>query len=170
MDRQDSLPLAIRRCLPNDYSAIWDLHVTALEAVGARAPEADARGVNDDLGKIEEVYLKHSGEFLVGLLGNQIVAMGALKRLGACVAEITRMRVHPTHWRRGYGEAILHRLESAATELRYSELWLDTLPIQTAAQRLYTKSGYVEFSRIYVRGYQASEAILFRKDIEPSSP
>ncbi len=74
------------------------------------------------------------------------------------------------NWRRGYGEAILHRLESAATELRYSELWLDTLPIQTAAQRLYTKSGYVEFSRIYVRGYQASEAILFRKDIEPSSP
>jgi GNAT superfamily N-acetyltransferase len=136
MSSQNSLPLEIRRCLPSDQSSIWDLHVAALEAVGARAPEAAARFLDADLSKIDEVYLKSGGEFLVGVLRDQIVAMGALKRLGTSVAEITRMRVHPTYWRQGYGEATLHRLESAAKELSYSELWLDTLPIQTAAQTL----------------------------------
>jgi GNAT superfamily N-acetyltransferase len=155
--------LVVRSYLPSDRAAVWDLHVTALEAVGARAIDPEARGVDADFADIDGVYLRSGGEFLVGLLGDRIVAIGALKRLSGAVAEITRMRVHPQFWRCGYGETILRRLELAAASRGYIELWLDTLPIQTAAQHLYIKNGFREYRRVQVRCYQAGEAILFRK-------
>lgn len=157
------IPLTIRRYLPSDHQAVWNLHVSALEAVGARAKGPEARGIDADFDAIESVYLNNGGEFLLGLLNDLIVAMGALKRLSSSVAEITRMRVHAQYWRQGYGQAIFHRLEAAASDLGYKELWLDTLPVQIAAQRLYLKNGFQEFLRVKVVGYQASEAILFRK-------
>jgi GNAT superfamily N-acetyltransferase len=155
--------LTVRSYLSSDREAVWDLHVTALEAVGARAIDPEARGIDADFADIDRVYLRNGGEFLIGLLGDRIVAMGALKRLSGTVAEITRMRVHPRLWRCGYGEAILRHLELAAATRGYTELWLDTLPIQTAAQHLYVKNGFREYRRVQVLGYQASEAILFRK-------
>jgi ribosomal protein S18 acetylase RimI-like enzyme len=155
--------LTVRSYLPSDRKAVWDLHVTALEAVGARAIDPEARGVDADFADIDGVYLRNGGEFLVGLFGDRIVAIGALKRLSGTVAEITRMRVHPQFWRCGCGEAILRHLELAAASRGYTELWLDTLPIQTAAQHLYIKNGFREYGRVQVRAYQASEAILFRK-------
>ena len=73
--------LAIRSYLPSDREAVWDLHVTALEAVGARAIDPETRGVDADFADIDGVYLRNDGEFLVGLLSDRIVAIGALKRL-----------------------------------------------------------------------------------------
>jgi len=160
MEQQE---LVVRRYLPSDRDAVWDLHVTALEAVGARAMDPEARGIDADFADIDGVYLQSGGEFLVGLRGDRIVAMGALKRLSSAVAEITRMRVHPGFWRRGFAEDVLRHLESVAGSRGYTELWLDTLPIQKAAQQLYLKHGFREYGRVQVRGYQASEAILFRK-------
>jgi ribosomal protein S18 acetylase RimI-like enzyme len=156
-------PLLIRRYRSTDREAIWALHEVALKAVGAYLPGPEGARFNADLDEIEHVYVKNGGEFLVGLIGERIVAMGALKRVGKGVAEITRMRVHPEFWRRGYGEAIFRRLESAATDSGYSELWLDTLPRQVAAQILYRKNGFQEYCRAYIRGYDAEKAILFRK-------
>jgi ribosomal protein S18 acetylase RimI-like enzyme len=155
--------LTIRSYLPSDREAVRDLHVTALEAVGARAIDPEGRGIDADFADIDGVYLRNGGEFLVGLLGDRIVAIGALKRSSSTVAEITRMRVHPQFWRRGYGENMLRHLEIAAGSRGCTELWLDTLPIQRAAQHLYIKNGFREYGRVQVRGYQASEAILFRK-------
>jgi ribosomal protein S18 acetylase RimI-like enzyme len=155
--------LLIRRYRSTDQDAVCALHQAALKAVGAYAKGPQGSLLNADLNDIEGVYLNRRGEFLVGSLRNRIVAMGALKCLSSQVAEITRMRVHPDYWRRGYGEAILHRLETAAANLGYAELWLDTLLVQTAAQRLYRKNGFEEVLRFYVRGYDADEAILLRK-------
>ena len=157
------MPLIIRRYLPSDREAVWNLHVIALEAIGTRAKNPAAHRLDADFDDINGVYLNSGGEFLVGLLGGLIVAMGALKRLSGNVAEITRMRVHPQYWRRGYGEAIFNHLEDAAISLGYTELWLDTLPVQIAAQNLYRKNGFEEFLRVRVVGYEASEAILFHK-------
>lgn len=155
------MPLVIRRYLPADREAVWNLHVAALQAVGALAKNS-AR-LNPDLNDIDSAYINSGGEFLVGLVGDLVVAMGALKRLSDRVAEITRMRVHPRYWHLGYGEGILHSLEASATDRGYTELWLDTLPIQIAAQNLYRKNGFKEFIRVHIVDYEASEAILFRK-------
>ena len=143
--REVALPrFHVRQYRPSDHDTVWELHTVALEAVGAHAGHGP---FDDDLHHVEEVYLDAGGEFLVGELDGEIVAMGALKRLDDDRAEVTRMRVQPDCWRRGYGQMILTRLEDRARELGYTTLSLDTTTGQTAAQQLYEKNGYVEVNR-----------------------
>jgi len=139
--------LTIRRYCPADHDAIWEVHNLALDQV-------DAHGGNgpwdDDLHDIETVYLANGGEFLVGEWEGRIVSMGALKRLADAPpasaqdshAEVTRMRVHPDHQRRGHGRAILCALEARAQQLGHTHLHLDTTARQIGAQRLYESHGY----------------------------
>ena len=138
------MSMRIRRYRDSDQEEVWALHNVALKDVGAHAGNGPW---DDDLHHVRDVYLEKSGEFLVGTLVGRIVAMGALKHLTTSHAEIKRMRVHPVHQRRGFGQAILDALEARAAELGYSTLQLDTTVQQTAAQKLYIKNGYVEEER-----------------------
>jgi len=151
--------LHIRRYRPADRDAVWELHNVALGAVGAHGGHGP---FDDDLHHIEDVYLERGGEFLVGELDGRIVAMGALRRHTDETAEITRMRVHPDFWRRGFGRQVLTRLERRAAELEYRSLSLETTTGQTAAQELYRNSGYVEAGR---RRHGPFEVIRFEKTL-----
>jgi GNAT superfamily N-acetyltransferase len=153
--------LEIRRYEPQDYGEVWDLHNLALWQVGAHAGNGP---YDDDLHSIEHVYLNNGGEFLVGLLDGQIVAMGALRRVNMEKAEVKRMRVHPDQQRNGFGQQILTALEARARELGYTTLALDTAVIQTAAQQLYLKNGFHETGRTVLAGF---DAILFEKQLDP---
>jgi ribosomal protein S18 acetylase RimI-like enzyme len=113
-----------------------------------------------DFQDIEGVYLNNGGEFLVGLIGGNIVAMGALRNVTEGTAEIKRMRVHPDHWRRGFAQAIFDRLQFRAAELGYKKLILDTSVQQKAAQELYLKNG---FRRTGIKNADPFEMILFEK-------
>ena len=97
--------------------------------------------------RIEGVYLDKGGEFLVGVMDREVVAMGALMRISPEQAELKRMRVRPGLQGRGYGQAVLDALHHRAGELGYSRLRLDTTLQQRAAQRLYLKNGYNEAGR-----------------------
>ena len=151
--------LAIRRYEPSDHEAIWSLHKTALRAVNADAGDGPW---DDDFHQIEDVYLRGGGEFLVGVLDGRVVAMGALRRSSEFRAEVKRMRVHPDYHRRGFGQAILTALEQRARELGYRTLRLDTTTVQEAAQRLYTKNGFVEVGRSQAHGF---ELIFYEKKL-----
>jgi GNAT superfamily N-acetyltransferase len=142
--------LTIRRYQPADQEAVWALHKAAL-----RAAQADlGNGArDDDLRQIEDVYLNAHGEFLVGSLEDRLVAMGALRQSSEHRAEIKRMRVYPDCQRKGFGQAILTALEQRAKELGYSTLHLDTTTVQEAAQRFYTKNGYIEVRRGQAHGF-----------------
>jgi Acetyltransferase (GNAT) family len=96
--------IQIRRYGEGDEEAVWTLHNVALHTVGAHLGNGPW---DDDLRSVRTVYLETGGEFLVGELDGEIVAMGALRRVGADVAELKRMRVHPSQQRRGHGELIL---------------------------------------------------------------
>ena len=136
--------IAIRRYRPGDREAVRNLHDDALNDVGAhlRTGPWDA-----DLDAIESVYLENGGEFLVGVLGGEVVAMGALRRDPGGRAWITRMRVSPCLQGQGIGQILLDRLHRRADELGYTTLQLDTTVGQIAAQRLYEKNGYRETGR-----------------------
>ncbi len=148
--------IEIRRYMPADKRDVCNLHVLALEAVGAYLPSP----WNADLENIEDVYISGGGEFLVGTHRGEIIAMGGLKRVDARTGEIKRMRVHPMYWRRGWGQKILLHLERRAGELEFSRLILDTTLQQEAAQGLYIKNGYFEVARKSVDRF---EVILFEK-------
>ncbi len=136
--------LVIRRYREADRRAVWDLHNAALDAVGAHAGNGPW---DDDLHDIRGEYLASGGEFLVGELDGRVVAMGALWPSGRGRAEITRMRVHPDFWRRGFGRQILARLEQRARERGYRRLHLQTTTVQTAARLFYEGCGYAEVRR-----------------------
>ena len=100
----------IRKYNKSDWQEVRDLHILALKSTGAFAKSGPW---DDDLNHIEEVYLKGGG-FIVGLLDNKIIAMGALKKISNKVAEIKRMRVHPDFQRKGVGQLMLNKLEEKA--------------------------------------------------------
>lgn len=133
--------LSIRRYRDADAGVVVRLHDEALAPTGAHAGPGPW---NDDLNDVPGVYLSGGGEFLVGEVDGQVVAMGALRRIDDATAEVKRMRVFPAHQRRGYGASILSALESRARELGYRRLVLDTSEQQVAARAMYLRHGFRE--------------------------
>ncbi len=135
---------SIRRYEPRDREAVWNLHNVALR--DAEAHLGDGQW-DDDLHDIEGVYLENGGEFLIGEIGAEVVAMGALKKTSPDTAEIKRMRVAPKLQRRGLGQRMLSLLEERAADFGYSPLHLDTTVQQIAARVMHAKNGYMEMDR-----------------------
>jgi len=150
--------LIIRQYQPTDKGSVRELHIQALEPTGAMLP--GGLWNDDDLSDITNQYLTNGGEFLVGVLDNRIVCMGALKKKSDTTGEIKRMRILPDFQRKGYGQLILDRLETKARKLGYTELYLDTTTKQIPAQNFYKKNGYCEISRTVFSGL---EIIFFEK-------
>jgi len=150
--------MKIRPYREDDHDEVWTLHEVALRATnGAHAEEPQ---LYDDLHRIEQVYIDGGGEFVVGVEGGTIAAMGALKRSSDDRAEIKRMRVHPDLQRRGFGRAVLQRLEARAVELGYTALHLDTSLLQVAAQSFYVQNGYIEIGRSRLGSF---DIVLYEK-------
>jgi GNAT superfamily N-acetyltransferase len=146
--------LELRRFDDADTEAVGELHDLALADAGAHLGSGPW---DDDLRSIRSSYLQDGGEFLVGWLDGRLVAMGALRHVTGAAAEIKRMRVHPRFQRRGFGRAVLARLEERAREIGYSRLRLDTTIMQTAAQALYAREGYSKVGR----GQLAGVAVIY---------
>jgi ribosomal protein S18 acetylase RimI-like enzyme len=148
----------LRRYQRGDEAAILALHERALRQVDAYLPGP----WNDDLENIPSSYLQHRGAFLVGVIEDRIVAMGALRSSDASRAEIKRMRVDPAYQGRGYGRAILLALEARAKEMGYTVLHLDTTREQLAAIHLYRNHGYIQTG---TRLFLEMELLLFEKQL-----
>lgn len=137
--------LEIRRYDPEDAKRVWEIHERALRASPVEFVEDAA--ADDDLDRISEEYLDTGGEFLVGLIDDEIVAVGGFKRHDENTAELRRMRVHPDHQRQGYGERLLNELEARLRERGFDRVSLETNSRLLAAQRLYETHGLEEIHR-----------------------
>jgi ribosomal protein S18 acetylase RimI-like enzyme len=134
----------LRSFRDDDAKAVWQLHDLALEDAGAHG----GRGPwEDDLREVRASYLDSGGDFLIGFVDGELVAMGGLFRHSRDEAEIRRMRVHPDFQRQGLGRLLLERLEERARALGCKTIRLDTTGQQTAARRLYESAGYRETGR-----------------------
>jgi GNAT superfamily N-acetyltransferase len=151
--------LRVRRYEPSDKRAVRRLHDDALNEVGAHLGSGSW---DEDLDEIESVYLDSGGEFLVGVLDGEVVAMGALMAISSGEAEVKLMRVRPGLQGCGYGQALLNALHRRAAELGFSLLHLDTTVQQLAAQRLYLNNGYREAGRGTVGPF---DCIFYEREI-----
>ncbi|MBD2100175.1 GNAT family N-acetyltransferase [Leptolyngbya sp. FACHB-261] len=151
--------LFLRQYQRSDHSAVCVLHNLALSQVGANAGPGPW---NDDLDQIEETYLQ-KGDFVVGFIDTQLVAMGALRPTSPARAEIKRMRIHPDYQRRGFGQQVLNHLEQKARTLGYKVLHLDTTDRQAAAQQFYMKNGYLEVER---KEWKGMTMIFYEKNFQ----
>ena len=144
LESMTSHDVQIRRYRCGDRGAVWRLHNLALREVDAHPGSGQW---DRDLHHVEAEYLAAGGEFLVGVIGERVVAMGALRRHTNRCAEITRMRVHPDVQRCGLGTRLLVALERCARQRGVTRLLVETTAEQKAALRLYQGSGYRETGR-----------------------
>jgi GNAT superfamily N-acetyltransferase len=143
---------------PGDEAAIRVLHDRALKAAGFFA----IRYADKDLDSIQEEYLDRGGEFLVGVLNDEVVAMGAFRAGSSSdVAELKRMRVEPTLQGQGIGAQLLELLESKAQDRGYKTMILDTVE-GSAGQQLYLRHGYQETRREHS---DVAERVFYTKQL-----
>jgi GNAT superfamily N-acetyltransferase len=166
--------LTIRRYQPGDAERLRALHEAAMRDADAYDPDVP----DDDLDAIEATYFDSGGEFLVGTVGGDVVAMGALRpaadrtappfdTLRDPAAEVTRMRVDPDHQRQGFGRRLLAALEDRAREMGYRDLFLDTQAHQQAARCLYESSGFEQERVVEVEAFgDTFELLLYRKPLD----
>lgn len=88
--------------------------------------------------------------------GEELLGIGALRRLDADHAEIKSMRTAPAHLRRGVARAILARLIALAREQGCTRVSLETgtAPMFHAANRMYEAVGFADCAPF--GGYPAS--------------
>ncbi|WUI01655.1 GNAT family N-acetyltransferase [Spirillospora sp. NBC_00431] len=161
--------LHLRRYGAADHDAVLALHREGLAQVGLRP--GDGVYYDHDFFRMEDIYLRNDGEFLVGELGGRIVAMGGLRRADLVpggrarafggyapgtpaldAVEMVRLRVRPAVQRRGYGTAVIQALEQRAVEHGYRVLRADTTELQGPALALYGKFGWTETRRETIGG------------------
>jgi putative acetyltransferase len=78
--------------------------------------------------------------------GEQVVGIGALKRLSESHGEIKSMHTAQSHRRKGVGSALLRHLLAEARKMGLSRLSLETgsWPYFAPARELYSRHGFVE--------------------------
>jgi ribosomal protein S18 acetylase RimI-like enzyme len=139
--------LKIRRYQPQDNRVVKELNYAGLVQMNPGVTVPDNPVFNKDLDDIEGVYLNNRGDFIVGIVDSEIVAMGAIREFSANCGEIKRIRTRRDYQRKGYAETIMLKLIELARQLGYTELCLDTVVSNIPAQRLFEKLDFLENHR-----------------------
>jgi GNAT superfamily N-acetyltransferase len=157
--------LAIRRYRDTDHDAVWALqHLAERDYARDHIPPVVENDPNvGDFHHIEDVYLRHGGEFLVGFYKGQLVAMGGIARIDRERAYVKRVRVHHAYHGHGFGRAIMQALEERARALGYAVLETDTSIDRLPARQLYLRCGFRDVGRAILGGQW--ECVLFKKEI-----
>jgi ribosomal protein S18 acetylase RimI-like enzyme len=134
--------LKFRRYQPQDNAAAKELNYAGLKQMMADTNWEGIEVADGDYDDIENIYIHHHGDFIVGTVDGEVVVTGAVKRLTATCAEIKRIRVRPECQRKGYGETMLANLIKIAKEFGYKTLRIDTMTTNTRAQQLFKKAGF----------------------------
>jgi GNAT superfamily N-acetyltransferase len=148
------------RYQPEYKEPMLALHRSAIEgfALGMSQQQDEA-----DLVAVEEIYLRSHGEFLLGFIGERLIAMGGFKRLSDGLAELRRMRIARDLQGRGYGTLMLRELERRAFQLGVHTLCLDTARRRPLTLEFYRKHGYQETGQSF---YGAVETVQFSKTLD----
>ena len=145
---------------PEHLEQIIELHRSA--KVGFEVGMSD-KDEEVDLMAIEKIYLQNGGEFLVGLLDGEVMAMGGFQRLSADSAELRRMRIRRDLQNQGYGSQLLKELERLASQSGISTFRFETARVRPLTLEFYRKHGYEETGRGF---YGKVETVHFHKSIE----
>jgi len=154
---------SIRSFRPDDAQACKMLYHDAL--LGGTLAENDTGADIDD---IQGVYMQHAGNHVwVAESEGQLVGMVAVQHLDEGVGEIRRLRVAPSHRRRGIGSALLERALAFCQEKEYYKITLDTFIDREPALRLFEK---FRFRHDHTRNLRGKDLLYFYLDIYTGQP
>lgn len=95
-------------------------------------------------------YAAPRGILLVASIPGELpAAMIALRPFDDTIAEMKRLYVHPSARGQGLARTLILRLLDEARALGYQEIRLDTLPMMSDAQALYTALGFTDIAPYY---------------------
>ncbi|MCA7012420.1 GNAT family N-acetyltransferase [Dickeya dadantii] len=155
---------SIREIQPADNEHVIALHFAGLRESGSLSSDTS---LDVDLYAIADHYPQSRARFLVAVTmeagTEKVVGMGAVRKRSESVCEIKRMRVAAGFRREGIAQAILDQLIAFAQDIGgVRSIILDTAEAQTAAQRLYEKSGFFLDSRKEIGGIAS---LIYKKSL-----
>ncbi|GAB1154951.1 GNAT family N-acetyltransferase [Paenibacillus illinoisensis] len=100
--------------------------------------------------------------FIVARLDGHPVGCGAIRPLDDQSVEVKRMYTRPGYRRKGVAQAILAEAERLAAEFGYTNLKLQTGPLQPEAAALYERVGYYS---IPIFSGDWDRVLAFQKDL-----
>ena len=139
--------LAVHRGILADLSEeylVWvaeqfkEHHGIEISAPGGLTVREYARRGVDSLAS----YAPPRGVCYLVKVDEEMIGMGALRKIRDGVGEIKRMYVKPEYRGKGIGRALLNRLLENAEEYGYSRVLLDTAKWMTIAQSMYLSFGF----------------------------
>lgn len=149
------------RYQPEFQEPMLALHRSAIEGfdLGMNQQQDEA-----DLLELENVYIRPGGEFLLGFIGQRLIAMGGFKRLSNTDAELKRMRIARDLQGQGYGTILLEELERRAWQAGVGNLCLEAAKRRPLTLEFYRKHGYQESGQGM---YGIIETVRFTKTLHP---
>jgi putative acetyltransferase len=87
-------------------------------------------------------YASPHGRLLLAREADRVMGCAALRPLTAASCEMKRLYVRPEYRTLGLGRQMVARLIDEARLIGYSQMFLDTLPTMTGAQRMYERFGF----------------------------
>ena|ERR1700722_229247 len=129
--------IALARDLFREYAA--DLHVDLCFQNFERELQELPGKYSPPAGRLLLAYNEDDARAIARLAG-----CGALRRLSQEICEMKRLYVRPEFRDHGIGRALTLALISAAREIGYRAMRLDTLPEMRQAQKLYQQLGFRE--------------------------
>jgi ribosomal protein S18 acetylase RimI-like enzyme len=141
------------------HDPVLALHRGAMEGIATGMTQAEEEA---DLHDIKNQYLASGGEFLIGIVENEVVAIGGFRRVANDLAEIKRMRIRSDLQGQGLGTSLLTELERRAREQGIRKLSLETAITRVRTPDFYRKHGYRECGR---SSYGTVETLQFEKEL-----
>ena len=96
---------------------------------------------DSEVADLPSAYGPPQGRLLLADVDGQPAGCVGIRRLTDDICEMKRLYVRTAFQGSGIGRQLVLAAVDAARDLGYRELWLDTLPTMTSAQRLYEQLG-----------------------------
>ena len=108
------------------------------------------QGFERELAELPGCYAPPAGRLLIARVGGEVVGCVGLRPLEASVCEMKRLWVEPGFAGYGVGRALAEAIVTAARQIGYRRMRLDTIPARMpAAQHLYAAIGFREIPAYY---------------------
>lgn len=101
------------------------------------------QGFDRELEVLNVMYAPPAGHLFLVEKNGETLGCGGIRRYDDQAAELKRMYLRPELRGLGLGQQLLNMAMTAAINLGYQSLRLDTVPTMTAAIALYRKNGFV---------------------------
>jgi putative acetyltransferase len=126
---------------PELIRMVRELFLEYSESLGV---DLSFQGFAEELASLPGEYSRPAGRLLMMMDEQQAAGCLALRPIDHNVCEMKRLYVRPAYRGKGAGRTLIDELISAAREIGYERMRLDTLPSMTKAIAIYRSLGFKE--------------------------